>query len=84
MKQSAFCNWLDTFVEEKGLDLEFQFEVEGKDWGMNYIPLEIVLGAIKNTTVQEQAQINDMIVRIDFANGDVMDYFKHLAKAIAV
>jgi hypothetical protein len=32
---------------------------------------------------QEQKQIKDMIVKIDFLNGNVLKFFKHLGNAIA-
>ena len=31
---------------------------------------------------KEQKQIKDMIVHIDFMNGDILDYFKHLGKCL--
>ncbi len=83
-KKSAFITWLDTFVSEKGLDTDHVFEVEGKDWGTNYIPLDALIEAIKGASDNEKNAIKDTIVKIDFYNGDVMDYFKHLAKAIAL
>lgn len=76
--------WLDTFISEKGLDLEDTFEVEGNEWGWNLIPLGCVVEAIKSAPAHEQKAIRTMIVKIDFVNGDVMDYFEHLAKAIAL
>jgi hypothetical protein len=78
-----FAQWLDTLVEEKGIDPEMLIEVEGPS-GTNIMPLEVVLDAMKATTPGEQAAIKNMIVRIDFANGDVVDYLKHLAQAIAL
>ncbi len=81
---TTFNQWLDTFVSEKGLDTDHIFEVEGKEWGTNLIPLDALLEAIKGASDNEKAAIKDMIVKIDFYNGDVMDYFKHLAKAIAL
>ena len=39
---------------------------------------------IENAPAREQDGIKTMLVRIDFANGDVMDYFKHLAGALAL
>jgi hypothetical protein len=78
-----FAKWLDTLVEEKGIDPEMLIEVEGPS-GANIMPLEVVLDAMKATTPSEQAAIKTMIVRIDFANGDVVDYLKHLAQAIAL
>ena len=78
-----FAQWLDTFVEEKGIDTEQILEVEGVS-GTNWIPVGVLVDAMKFTTADEQAAIKKVIVRIDFANGNVLPYFKHLAKAIAI
>ena len=52
---------------------------------MNLIPVGALLDIIKYDAPQnEQAGIKTMIVKIDFLNGDVIDYFKHLARAIAL
>ncbi len=77
-----FDVWLDTFVEEKGYDTEQIFEVEG-DSGTNYIPLGCVLEAMKHAPKHEQNTIKNKVVQLDFHNADVLDFFKHLAKAIA-
>jgi len=79
----TFNKWIDTLVSEKGLDTEHVFEVEGKHWGLNSIPLGVVVEHMKIATSREQNQIKDVIVKIDFANGDVMHFFNHLAGAIA-
>lgn len=79
----TFNNWIDTFISEKGISLSKIIEVEG-DFGLNMIPVECLIEAIKAAPEQERRQIKAMIVKIDFMNGDVMDFFKHLAKAIAV
>jgi len=81
-KANVFDKWLDTFIAEKDLDLEYEFQVEGQS-GTNFIPLEIIVQLIKGTNPKEQKSIKDMIVRIDFANGNVMSYFEHLAKGVA-
>ena len=78
-----FANWIDTFLSEKNIDTERTIEIEGAS-GLNVMPLEIVIDAIKNTSATEQAQIKNTIIRIDFKNGDVMHFFKHLAHAIAI
>lgn len=78
----TFDKWLDTFIEEKGLDLEHIFEVEGP-LCTNFIPLGNVVEAMKLAPPHEQKEIKAMVVRIDFANGDVMHFFGHLAKALA-
>lgn len=79
----TFTKWLETFVSEKNLDTEQVFQVAGKS-GTNHIPLGCVLDAIKSAPSHEQAGIKSMIVKIDFRNGDVCHYFKHLAQAIAL
>jgi hypothetical protein len=79
---TTFANWFKTFNEEKGIDPETNIEVEGPS-GTNFMTLENVFEAILATSPSEQAQIKAMIVKIDFANGNVVNYYKHLAKAIA-
>jgi hypothetical protein len=79
---TTFANWFKTFNEEKGIDPETNIEVEGPS-GTNFMTLENVFEAILATSPAEQAGIKAMIVKIDFANGNVVDYYKHLAKAIA-
>ncbi len=80
----TFTKWLDTFVSEKELNTDRVFEVEGSDWGTNYIPCAVVIEHMKIASPQEQSEIKNMIVKIDFANGDVMHFFEHLAGALAV
>lgn len=78
-----FNNWLDTLIEEKNINLDEQFEVQGQ-MGTNYMQYYNVVEAIKSAPAHEQQAIKNMIVKIDFANGDVRHYFRHLAKAIAI
>lgn len=80
-----FKTWLNTFVEEKGLDLSHTFEVEGKEWGTNFIPLENVIECILlNVSDEEKYKLKNQIVKIDFANGDVMHLFEYIAKFMAI
>jgi hypothetical protein len=79
---SNFKTWFNTFNQEKGIDPETNIEVEGPS-GTNFMTLQNVFDAILATSASEQAGIKAMIVKIDFRNGDVVDYYKHLAKAIA-
>ena len=82
-RTSKFTKWFRTFVEEKGLDREQILEVEGAS-GTNCIPVGCVCEAVEMAPDHEQAQIKNVIVKIDFANGDVLHFFRHLAKAIAI
>lgn len=81
VEENSFNNWLDTFIKEKGIDLNETFTIESN--GQAHI-FEIgnIIENIKATSSNEQNAIKDMIVKIDFHNGDVVDYFKHLAKAL--
>ena len=80
---TTFTKWLDTLIEEKGIDLERNIEVDGPS-GLNIMPLSMVIDAIKATGSNEQAQIKNTLVRIDFANGDICHFFNHLAGALAI
>lgn len=77
----SFNKWLDTFIEEKGIDLDDTFTIE-KNEQMHIFEVGNIVENIKATSPKEQAQIKDMLVKIDFYNGDVLDYFKHLAQAL--
>ena len=80
-EDTSFNKWLDIFIREKEIDLDYTFTIE--DEGITHIfELGNVIENIKTTSKEEQNAIKDMIVKIDFNNGDVVDYFKHLAKAL--
>jgi hypothetical protein len=83
LPKTAFTKWLDRLVEDKNLDLEHPFEVQGRS-GYNRIPLGCVIEACKSAPANEQAAIKSMLVQIDFRNGNVTHFFGHLAQAIAV
>lgn len=78
-----FDDWLDTLINEKDIDTEQVMTVQGAS-GPNMIPIECLVDALKQAPASEQKGIKDMLVKIDFQNGDVVDYFKHLAQAIAI
>lgn len=79
----TFDNWIDTFLSEKGIDVEHVLTVRGPS-GPNRIPVGSLVDLMKQAPRHEQAGIKSMIVRIDFSNGDVLDYFRHLARAVAI
>ena len=79
----GFDKWLDTFISEKGIDTEQYIEVEGPG-GANHMPVSAVLDAMKSTTDAEKSKIKNTFVLIDFKNGDVLHFIKHLAQAIAI
>lgn len=81
-RRGAFARWLDTFLDEKGIDSEELVEAEGPS-GTNIIPVGCLVELMKTAPEHEQRGLKDTMVRIDFVNGDVRRYLTHLAKAVA-
>ena len=82
---TIFNDWIDTLLSEKGIDQDQVLTIPSDGFfGDNIMPVQVVIDAIKNTTKQEQKAIKKMLVKIDFMNGDIMHYIKHLAQAIAI
>ena len=82
---TIFNDWIDTLLSEKGIDQDQVLTIPSDGFfSDNIMPVQVVIDAIKNTTKPEQKAIQKMLVKIDFANGDIMHYIKHLAQAIAI
>jgi len=80
---TPFPDWLDTFIAEKELDTEQVLEVETEGF-LNLIPVGVVLEHMKIAPPEEQAAIQHMLIKLDFYHADVLGFFLHLAKAIAI
>lgn len=77
-------NYLETLISEKSAhDIDDSFEVEGAS-GANWMTYRVVVEAICATSRMERNVIKRNLIKIDFVNGDVFDYFRHLARAIAI
>lgn len=81
-KRKEFIKWLDLFIAEKGIAVEERFEIVVDGVPNNFAYFNII-EQIKRTSDDEQAKIQEMIVKIDSQNGDVKDYFRHLAIPLA-
>lgn len=77
-----FNSWLDVFLEEKGIDLEQTFELTSSKGVYNLMSYRVVVEHMKIANSTEQAAIKDMIVKIDFKNGDVRHFLRHLGQAL--
>lgn len=80
--------YLETLIAEKAASgsphsIDQMFVVNGPS-GDNHMSYQTVVDAIGGTSKDEQAKIKNTLVRIDFNNGDVFHYFRHLAQAIAI
>jgi hypothetical protein len=83
MTKLNFSIWLGKFIDEKEFDTDMPFEVEGPS-GMNQMDYNVVMQAILDTNLTEQEGIKATLVKIDFMNGDIGHYFRHLAQALAI
>ena len=80
---TSFASWLGTFLNEKGTDLGTVFEIKTTDgWDTHIITAATVVDAAKSASPAEQETIKDTLVRIDFLNGDVLHYLRHLAECL--
>lgn len=77
----TFNKWLETFIDEKEINVDRVFEFINNDvW--NYMPLAVVIEFIKQLPTNQQDKIKDTLVKIDFMNGNVYHFFEYLAKGI--
>ena len=80
---SVFDTWIETFVDEKGVDPQHLFTIAGSTGTENIIPVGVVIEHTKIASAAEQATIKDTLVKIDFHDGDVLHYLEFLATCIA-
>jgi hypothetical protein len=77
-----FDTWLDTLISEKAIDPEQRFNIEDTEGTNHSMPYGVVLEAIKSTSAEEQEAIKRTLVMLDFKNGDIRHYLRHLAGAL--
>lgn len=79
-----FDKWLDTFVSEKGINLDEMFPIErdGKVYVRDY---KFVIDALKERfTFEEKELIKKQIVGLDFVNADFKKYFQKVGSSLYV
>lgn len=81
MKNERFNKWIDRFIEEKDIDRYETFTIE-KNGNMHIFEFGHIIDTMKITSIEEQEEIKNNLIRIDFVNGDVRGYLKHLANAL--
>ena len=70
---------LETMIEEKGIDLDQDLNIDGQINLTTRNVLELVYNSPRNI----QAKIIKTFVQIDFQNGNIMHFIKYLAKGMA-
>jgi len=83
MTQAQFAIWLNKFIDEKEFDTDSPFEVEGPS-GTNMMDYNVVCQAMLDAPSKEQEAIKSTLIKIDFLNGDIGHYLRHLAQALAI
>lgn len=78
---SHLCHWFDTFLDEKNLPYVV-WEIVDRAGMTHFIDSDAVIETIQNAPAEEQKKIKDIIVKIDFHNGDVNHFFRHLAEGM--
>jgi len=81
MKNEKFNKWIDRFLEEKNIDRYELFTIE-KNGNKHIFEIGHIVDSIKVTSSEEQEEIKKSLIKIDFVNGDIRDYIKHLANAL--
>jgi len=76
----SLSEYFDRFFEEKELPYRM-FEIEHGDT-MHFIDTDVVIESIKTAPATEQAQIRDMLVKLDFHNAPIVSFLEHLAGAM--
>ena len=69
--------WLNTFVEEKEIDMErtFEYEIDGV-W--HYMPVGVIVENMHCAPRTEKDSIKRTIVKLDFLNRNIYDYLEFL------
>ncbi len=69
--------YLENLITEKGRNLDDEIGIDGHI-GLTWEMLIDFIAAAK----AEHKRIRSMLVKIDFCNGDVFDYLRHLANGM--
>lgn len=70
--------YFKTFLSEKGIDLETDLQVEGQ---IN-LQVGMLVDFVCSMPLEIQKKIQATLVKIDFANGNVMHYLNFLGKGM--
>ena len=72
-----FNDWIDTLIKEKEIDLSTELY---PTYGT--VTVGFVVEHIKIAPENEQQLIKDMLVKIDFQNGDICHFLTYLAEPL--
>ena len=78
---NTFNNWFQTFLDEKSVPYA-SWKIQDETGTTNFIDNDVVIEHIKIAPDHEQTKIRDILVKIDFQNGDVNHFLHYLAKGL--
>jgi hypothetical protein len=80
IKTEGIATWLKTFFAEKNLP-SVNFHIQTGDGWTHVVDSDwVILYLLRVAEEDEQENVRDMVVRIDFVNGDIMHYLGTLAE----
>lgn len=78
----GFEEWFSTFVDEKDLPVE-NWEIEDSRGMTHFISSDVVQEFIVSELPEsDQKEVKEILIKIDFQNGDVNHFFRYLAKGM--
>lgn len=77
-----YRQWIETFLDEKGIDVEHTFEYNRED-GFALISVGAIVEQICVSGADVQRAIKNKLAYIDFRNGDVLDFLRFLGADMA-
>jgi hypothetical protein len=80
---NAFSRWLNTFLQEKKIDLDSPIDVTDREGTPHWMTVGVIVEALHNANDREQAAVKNTLVKIDFLNGNVYPFFAYLAVCMA-
>lgn len=76
-------NYLNTLIAEKGISAQHLFTIQSDSvFGDHFVPLEVVIEFISALDKQTQLHIKWTLVKIDFQNGDILQYLEYICKGM--
>lgn len=75
-----FNEWFVTFIDEKGLNLDYEFLVE-HNGQTHFLDLAFMVELIQKASTQEKRKIKETLVILDFSNRNILHYIEFLANA---
>ena len=79
MTERDFETWFDDFISEKQIDPDMPLNIEvGEQF--HIMVVQNVIDLIKSSSKEDKKAIMKMLIRIDFFNQSVTDYFEFLVE----